>query len=72
MDGVDEINCEAFDNLVVIDRMDLDEDFFLQLDDGDPNKDRSLGYTIKDKYNWLEYLKIKIRIILMKMKYCHS
>ena len=28
MDGVDEINCEAFDTLVVIDRMDLDEDFF--------------------------------------------
>ena len=61
MAGVEEINCEPSDNLVVNDNMDLGEEHFLKLNDGGNEIDWSLGYYINHNYDWVAELKLKIK-----------
>ena len=61
MAGVEEINCEPSDNLVVNDNMDLGEEHFLKLNDGGNEIDWSLGYDINHNYDWVAELKLKIK-----------
>ena len=54
MAGVDEIDCEPTDNLAMNNHMDLGEEHFLKLSDGDPDIYWSIGYDINHNYFFLQ------------------
>ena len=61
MAGVDEIDCEPTDNLAMNNHMDLGEEHFLKLSDGDPDIYWSIGYDINHNYFFFAELHLKFK-----------
>ena len=66
MTGVEETVCECNNIFDVKEHMGLGEEIGVQLNNGGIEKDWSLGHDYNHNYNWLEDLKLKTKIILLK------